>query len=109
MSYRCLVLIQVNLLSNAMKFTEHGHVSIAVDGRKLDELPSLRCLEEMPTRLCAGTTPLTEEGSKWEIQISVKDTGIGIPDDRKHTLFQVTVDSESILFLPHTQALIWRG
>ncbi|KAL2644216.1 hypothetical protein R1flu_011803 [Riccia fluitans] len=82
--------ILVNLLSNAMKFTDHGQVSIAVDGRKLDGFPASKSVEEERTWLASATAPikLKQGGAKWEIQISVKDTGIGIPDDRIHTLFQ---------------------
>jgi signal transduction histidine kinase len=55
--------ILVNLLSNAVKFTENGYVSILVSGRKL-------------------------EGSSYEIHFAVKDTGIGIPEDKANRLFR---------------------
>ena len=55
--------ILVNLLSNAVKFTEKGGVTISVISRKL-------------------------EGDDYEIHFAVKDTGIGIPDDRLGRLFQ---------------------
>jgi PAS domain S-box-containing protein len=55
--------ILVNLLSNAVKFTEKGEVSISVSGRQLD-------------------------GSSNELHFAVKDTGIGIPEDKANRLFQ---------------------
>ena len=55
--------ILVNLLSNAVKFTEKGGVTISVFSRKL-------------------------EGDDYEIHFAVKDTGIGIPDDKLGCLFQ---------------------
>ena len=55
--------ILVNLLSNAVKFTEKGGVTISVFSRKL-------------------------EGDDYEIHFAVKDTGIGIPDDKLGRLFQ---------------------
>lgn len=55
--------ILVNLLSNAVKFTEKGEVTISVFSRKL-------------------------EGDAYEIHFAVKDTGIGIPDDKLGRLFQ---------------------
>ena len=60
--------ILVNLGSNAVKFTEKGEIAIHVRMMKADE---------NAVKLC----------------FSVKDTGIGIPDDRKE-----------ILFTPFTQA-----
>jgi signal transduction histidine kinase/DNA-binding response OmpR family regulator len=60
--------IVLNLLSNAVKFTEAGTVAVAVSGRRLD-----------PEALGPG---------RWEIAISVKDSGIGIPPDRVDRLFQ---------------------
>ncbi len=52
-----------NLLSNAVKFTESGEIQVNVSGCRMDR-------------------------SEFEIQLSVRDTGIGIPADRMSRLFQ---------------------
>ena len=54
--------IVVNLTSNALKFTEQGEVAIRV-------------------------APEVNEQGKPELRFSVRDTGIGIPIDRKNRLF----------------------
>jgi CheY-like chemotaxis protein len=55
--------ILINLISNAVKFTETGGVTASVFGRKL-------------------------ENDNYEIHFSIKDTGIGIPEDKMDRLFQ---------------------
>lgn len=55
--------VLVNLLNNAVKFTNKGEVTVLVSSRKL-------------------------EGISHEIHFEVKDTGIGIPDEKKNRLFQ---------------------
>ncbi len=54
--------ILVNLLANAVKFTERGEVAVTVAGNELGE-------------------------GVWELRMDVKDTGIGIPQDRLDALF----------------------
>ncbi|KAA3664599.1 MAG: response regulator, partial [Chloroflexi bacterium] len=55
--------ILVNLLGNAVKFTEQGEVMVYVNGK-------------------------TVENGRFELHVAIKDTGIGIPPERKHRLFQ---------------------
>ncbi len=55
--------ILVNLLGNAVKFTESGGIFVYVTGRLLDE-------------------------PKAELQFVVEDTGIGIPKDKQGSLFE---------------------
>jgi len=55
--------ILVNLLSNAVKFTHQGEVVITVTSRPLG-------------------------GRRYEVHFAVRDTGIGIPPDRRDRLFQ---------------------
>ena len=55
--------ILLNLLGNAIKFTEAGEITVAVEARPLD-------------------------GGSHEIHVAVSDTGIGIPADRRDRLFQ---------------------
>ena len=55
--------IIVNLLSNSLKFTQIGEVVVSADGQLLDN-------------------------NQYQLKISVKDTGIGIPVDRQQRLFQ---------------------
>ncbi|RQW81123.1 MAG: PAS domain S-box protein [Methanothrix sp.] len=64
--------VLINLLSNAVKFTERGAVSVHISGKKLD-------------------------GTCHEFSFSVKDTGIGIPEDKMNRLFQsfTQVDSST--------------
>ncbi len=64
--------ILVNLLSNAVKFTHQGEVVVTVTARSLD----------------AASTQAACEADCYELQFAVKDTGIGIPHDRLHRLFQ---------------------
>ncbi len=61
-----------NLVSNAIKFTDHGEVILSV----------------VPQRLDTGLTA---------IKFSIQDTGIGIPEDKVGSLFQafMQVDSSS--------------
>ena len=55
--------IFVNLLSNGVKFTQEGEVVISVTSRRLED-------------------------NKYELQFSVRDTGIGIPRERMDRLFK---------------------
>ncbi|RME99525.1 MAG: response regulator [Chloroflexi bacterium] len=55
--------ILVNLLNNAVKFTERGEVVVSVTGRPL-------------------------ESGHYELHFAVRDTGIGIPKDKQHRLFK---------------------
>ena len=64
--------IVLNLLSNAVKFTEAGEVVVSVSGRPV------------AAARVAGATPERH----WEIDVAVRDTGIGIPPDRIDRLFQ---------------------
>ncbi|MBV1921189.1 MAG: response regulator, partial [Pseudomonadales bacterium] len=54
--------ILINLINNALKFTPKGTVTVIVSPKK-------------------------ETDASWVINFSVKDTGIGIPDDLSHSLF----------------------
>ena len=72
--------ILINLLSNAVKFTEQGEVVVMVQARPLrSQRPDSSFLYNGSSR---------ESDSRYEIQVSVKDTGIGIPADRLHRLFE---------------------
>lgn len=55
--------VLANLLSNAVKFTDRGAVDVSVVGNPV-------------------------ENSRFEIQFTIKDTGIGIPEDKLGRLFQ---------------------
>jgi PAS domain S-box-containing protein len=55
--------VLLNLLSNAVKFTQEGEVVVTVTGER-------------------------REGRRWDLTIAVRDTGIGIPEDRMNRLFQ---------------------
>lgn len=63
--------IILNLCSNAIKFTENGSIDIKI--------------------VCHDTSdPLIES-----IEISVKDTGIGIPADKIHSIFEKFIQAET--------------
>jgi len=57
--------IMLNLIGNAVKFTESGYIEISV--KKLES---------------------TNEKETLDLLISVKDTGMGIPEDQKDLIFQ---------------------
>lgn len=56
--------VLVNLLANAVKFTRQGKVELTVSARAL------------------------ARAGQWELHVAVRDTGIGIPSDRRDRLFQ---------------------
>ena len=64
--------ILVNLLSNAVKFTDKGNVSVSISSKAVED-------------------------DKHQIFFEVKDTGIGIPQDRMNELFEPFVQVERTL------------
>jgi signal transduction histidine kinase len=66
----------INLLSNAIKFTEEGEVKVTVKGTYPQPLPEGR-----------GVTSTAGESQKQMLEITVHDTGKGIPEDDLATIF----------------------
>jgi PAS domain S-box-containing protein len=77
--------ILLNLLSNAVKFTEAGEVHVAVEAAPLPE-------GEAPgsTRDADADGPVRYH----TLQIAVSDTGIGIPSEKRETLFEAFTQAD---------------
>jgi len=61
--------ILLNLLNNAIKFTETGEVLVQVEAERAVQDPATNAV-------------------RWKINVAVQDTGIGIPADRMDRLFK---------------------
>ena len=64
--------ILVNLLGNAVKFTDAGEISVSISAHRL-------------------------EGNKYQMHFKVKDTGIGIPQDKMNTIFEPFTQVERVI------------
>ncbi|MFM1991266.1 MAG: hypothetical protein RJA99_4223 [Pseudomonadota bacterium] len=64
--------VLVNLLGNAVKFTQRGRVTLAVDAR-----------------------PDATEPGTWTLDCAVRDTGIGIPADKQRLIFDAFAQADS--------------
>ncbi len=58
--------IMVNLAGNAVKFTEQGEIEVSIEGEEIR----------------------VERGTEWLLHVRVRDSGVGIPEERKERLFK---------------------
>jgi len=64
--------ILLNLINNAIKFTESGEVTVSVSGREVSQ----------------AELDFSTPDDPYELEFAVRDTGLGIPPDRMDRLFK---------------------
>jgi PAS domain S-box-containing protein len=75
----------VNLIGNAIKFTERGEVVVSVDARRIEKQSNAQAHAEV-----------TSQSDPWfELHFAVRDTGIGIEPERMKHLFQAFSQADS--------------
>ena len=75
----------VNLIGNAMKFTERGEIVVSVDARRIEKQSHSQAHGEVTTWSDAS----------FELHFAVRDTGIGIQPERMKHLFQAFSQADS--------------
>ncbi|MEL7434050.1 MAG: GAF domain-containing protein, partial [Chloroflexota bacterium] len=74
--------VLVNILSNAVKFTNEGQITVSANARAV----TLKEFPELPSHMVV-------QNSEW-IQISITDTGIGIADNDQMMIFEAFTQAD---------------
>jgi PAS domain S-box-containing protein len=77
--------ILINLMSNGVKFTDHGEVVVIVENGEC----------RMQNDKQTDNTPFSTLHSQLSMRISVRDTGIGIPPERLESIFESFAQGDS--------------
>ena len=86
----------INLVGNALKFTEKGEVVVEITSRQVS------VLELPPENRYLADIERTTPGGPWlNLQFEVRDTGPGIPDERLDRLFQAFSQGDASITRRH--------